>query len=175
MIAPAPEQALLSSRSFPIRTAPTMTRRRMKRRPLKTSILVAAALVGLTSSVWAQQAATFRRFTLNDGEIYLDGNSLGALPAHVAERMQHVIREEWGRGLIRSWNDARWIDLPQRVGGRIARLIGAAADEVVAGDSTSLNLYKLLVAAMRMRPGRRVILTTGDDFPTDLYIAQGVA
>lgn len=120
-------------------------------------------------------AAARRRFMLNDGEIYLDGNSLGALPAHVAERMQHVIHEEWGRGLIRSWNDARWIDLPQRVGGRIARLIGAAADEVVAGDSTSLNLYKLLVAAMRMRPGRRVILTTGDDFPTDLYIAQGVA
>ena len=116
-----------------------------------------------------------QRFALPDGVIYLDGNSLGALPRHVPARLREVVDDEWGKGLIRSWNDAGWIDAPRRAGARIARLIGAAADEVVVADSTSINLFKLLVAALRLNPGRNVILMQHGNFPTDLYVAQGVA
>lgn len=115
------------------------------------------------------------RFDLPDGILYLDGNSLGVLPKAVPERIGRVIAEEWGRGLIRSWNTADWINLPARVGAKIARLIGARADEVVAADSTSVNLFKLLTAALRLRPGRKVILSETGNFPTDLYVAQGAA
>jgi len=115
------------------------------------------------------------RFALPDGVIYLDGNSLGPLPRATRGRLDAALRGEWGDGLIRSWNDADWIAAPARIGGKIARLIGAAANEVVAADSTSVNLFKLLSAAVRARPGRGVILTEAGNFPTDLYIAQGVA
>jgi len=114
------------------------------------------------------------RFVLPEGEIYLDGNSLGALPRATAERLRHVVEAEWGRDLIRSWNTAGWIDLPQRVGDKIGRLVGAAAGEVVVADSTSVNLFKALSAALRLRPDRRVIVTERGNFPTDLYVAQGV-
>ena len=114
-------------------------------------------------------------FDLPPGEIYLDGNSLGALPRATPDRMARAVREEWGKGLIRSWNDAGWIGAPARVGAKIARIIGASAHEVVVADSTSVNLYKLLTAAVIAQPGRRVILTEPGNFPTDLYIAQGVA
>jgi kynureninase len=116
-----------------------------------------------------------RRFALPDGVIYLDGNSLGALPRHVPARLRQVVDEEWGVGLIRSWNDAAWIDASRRTAARIAPLIGADADEVAVADSTSVNLFKLLVAAVRLNPGRDVLLTQRGNFPTDLYIAQGVA
>ena len=115
------------------------------------------------------------RFVIPDGVIYLDGNSLGALPCHVPARLAQVVEREWGQGLIRSWNDAAWIDAPRRIGAKIARLIGAAADEVVVTDSTSVNLFKLLVAAARLRPGRNVLLTERTNFPTDLYIVASVA
>ncbi|GLZ88302.1 kynureninase [Metapseudomonas resinovorans] len=115
------------------------------------------------------------RFDLPDGEIYLDGNSLGAMPAHIPGRMDRILREEWARGLIRSWNDADWYPAPQRTGGKIARLIGAQANEVIVADSTSINLFKVLVAATRMRPGRKVILGEKGNFPTDVYVASGVA
>ncbi|WP_394778072.1 kynureninase, partial [Undibacterium sp.] len=115
------------------------------------------------------------KFALPEQEIYLDGNSLGAMPAHLPARMQQAIASEWGSGLIRSWNDAGWIDLPQRVAAKIARLIGANGDEVMVGDSTSVNLFKALAAALRLNPGRKVILTERGNFPTDLYIAQGIA
>lgn len=115
------------------------------------------------------------RFQLPDGAIYLDGNSLGAMPAATPERLRRAMEQEWGQGLIRSWNDADWIGAPARIGGKIARLIGAAAHEVVAADSTSVNLFKLLTAALAVQPERRVILTETGNFPTDLYIAQGVA
>jgi kynureninase len=115
------------------------------------------------------------RFALPDGVLYLDGNSLGPLPRATAQSIETVLRREWGEGLIRSWNDADWIAAPARIGGKIARLIGAAANEVVVADSTSVNLFKLLSAGVRARPGRRVILTETGNFPTDLYIAQGVA
>ena len=114
-------------------------------------------------------------FELEDGLIYLDGNSLGALPRAVKGRLAEAVEAEWGRGLIRSWNDASWIDLPSRVGATIAGLIGAAPYEVIAADSTSVNLFKLAAGAMAMRPGRKVILSEPGNFPTDLYILQGLA
>lgn len=114
-------------------------------------------------------------FDINEGVVYLDGNSLGVPPRGVAERMQQVVREEWGRGLIRSWTDARWMDAPRRVGAKVARLLGAGEDEVLVADATSVNLFKLLVSAVRARPGRHTILTEDANFPTDLYIADGVA
>jgi kynureninase len=115
------------------------------------------------------------RFVLPEGMIYLDGNSLGALPAATPARMDEVVRRQWGQDLIKSWNVHDWIGAPQRVGDKLAQLVGAEAGEVVVSDSTSVNLFKLLGAALAARPGRRVILTEPGDFPTDLYIAQGLA
>jgi kynureninase len=115
------------------------------------------------------------RFRLPDGVIYLDGNSLGALPADAPARIARTVEAEWGGDLITSWNRHDWIGLPQRIGARIAALVGAKEDEVVACDSTSINLFKLLAAALAARPGRRTILTEEGNFPTDLYIAQGLA
>jgi kynureninase len=115
------------------------------------------------------------RFELPDGLIYLDGNSLGPLPVGVRERVAAVVADEWGSDLITSWNTHDWIGLPARAGVKIARLIGAAEDAVIVGDSTSVQLFKLLVAATRLRPGRRVIVTDATMFPTDSYIASSVA
>jgi kynureninase len=114
-------------------------------------------------------------FVLPAGLIYLDGNSLGALPRGAAERLRDVVEREWGEGLIRSWNAHGWIDLPARVAALIAPLVGAGADEVAVADSTSVNVFKLLAGALRLRPGRRVILSEEENFPTDLYVAQGLA
>lgn len=114
------------------------------------------------------------RFVLPEGVIYLDGNSLGALPAAAAARVARVVEEEWGAGLIGSWNAAGWIGLPQRVGAKIARLVGAASDEVVCADSTSVNLFKLLSVALGIAGARNVILSECGNFPTDLYIARGL-
>jgi kynureninase len=116
-----------------------------------------------------------QRFCLPSGVIYLDGNSLGALPGATLESLRKTVMEEWGRDLITSWNAHNWIGAPQRVGAKIARLIGAKSNEVVVADSTSVNLFKLLVAAVRRQRGRTTILTEPGNFPTDLYVAQGVA
>ena len=115
------------------------------------------------------------RFTLPPGVIYLDGNSLGALPASTAPRLAEVVTEEWGQGLIRSWNDRDWVRASRRVGDKIASLIGADAGEVVVADSTSVNIFKLLTAVTAARPERKVILSEAGNFPTDLYVAQGIA
>jgi kynureninase len=115
------------------------------------------------------------RFTLPQGVIYLDGNSLGALPRETAARLAETVWQDWGEGLVRSWNTAGWIDAPQRVGRKIARLVGAKPHEVTVADSTSVNLFKLLAAALQDKKGRRVILTEPGNFPTDLYMAQGLA
>ena len=118
-------------------------------------------------------------FSLPQGVIYLDGNSLGVLPRSTAARVQQVVQEEWGQGLIRSWNSAGWMDLPQRVGDKIARLVGAGAGELVVADSTSVNLFKVLSAALDIAkadaPLRNVLLSERSNFPTDLYIAEAVA
>ncbi|MEN8841888.1 MAG: kynureninase [Octadecabacter sp.] len=115
------------------------------------------------------------RFALPEGDIYLDGNSLGALPLGVMERLEVAVKEEWGNGLIRSWNDADWYPAPQRAGAAIARLIGAEADEVIVCDSISVNLFKLLMGALRMRPTRKIIVSEIGNFPTDVYINSEVA
>ena len=114
------------------------------------------------------------QFAVPEGVVYLDGNSLGCLPKSTPARMERLVREEWGEGLIRSWNDAEWVNWPQRVGGKIAPLIGAAPHEVIACDSTSVNLFKLIAAALAMRPGRKVVLSEPGNFPTDLYMIAGL-
>ena len=118
------------------------------------------------------------QFTLPDGVIYLDGNSLGVLPDITASRVAATVTEEWGQGLIRSWNNAGWFDMPQRLGNKIARLIGAAPGEVVATDSTSINLFKVLSTALSIAaidtPKRKVLVSERSNFPTDLYIAEAL-
>ena len=123
------------------------------------------------------------QFQLPDGLIYLDGNSLGVLPLATAACVQQVISQEWGQGLVASWNSARWMTLPQRIGDKIAPLVGAGPGELVVADSTSVNLFKVLAAALAMAredaPGRTgwrsVIVSERSNFPTDLYIAQSLA
>ena len=107
--------------------------------------------------------------------VYLDGNSLGALPRHVPARVGDVVEQQWGTDLVASWNTHDWVDLPRRVGSRIARLVGAPEDTVVAGDSTTVQLLKLLVAGARLRPGRTVLVTEPAGFPTDAYVAVEAA
>src|SRR6478735_3143786 len=127
-------------------------------------------------------AALRDRFLLPEGVIYLDGNSLGVLPKTAPARIAEVVAKEWGEGLIRSWNTAGWFDLPQRLGDKVARLVGAAPGEVVCTDSTSINLYKVLFAALSQvllatpegSPQRRVVLSERSNFPTDLYIAESI-
>ena len=115
------------------------------------------------------------RFELADGLVYLDGNSLGPLPVGVRERLVDAVDAQWRRDLISSWNTHDWIGLPARVGARIARLIGAPEDTVIVGDSTTVQIFKLLVAAIRLRPERRVLVTDPGNFPTDSYIVASVA
>lgn len=113
-------------------------------------------------------------FDLPQGVIYLDGNSLGARPRAALERAQQVVAREWGNDLIKSWNTAGWFEMPKRLGDRLAPLIGARAGEVVVTDTTSLNLFKALASALAMRPERRVIVTERSNFPTDIYMAEGL-
>ncbi len=119
--------------------------------------------------------ASFRdRFVIADPDlIYLDGNSLGRLPIATRERIRHVVDHEWGDRLIRSWNEG-WFETPNRIGGKLAQLVGAQPDEVIMADATSVNLFKLVVAALEAQPDRRVIVTDDLNFPSDLYILQGV-
>jgi kynureninase len=115
------------------------------------------------------------RFVLPEGIIYLDGNSLGALPRAAVGRQRALVEEEWGSELIRSWNTRGWIEAPQRIGAKIAHLIGAKPNEVIVADSTSVNLFKLIVAAAALAPGRRQLLSEAGNFHTDLHIASGAA
>ena len=121
----------------------------------------------------ADPLAPYRaQFMCPDNVIYLDGNSLGQLPLVTVDASAQAIKAAWGQRLIRGWNEG-WIDAPQRVGAMIAPLIGAAADEVISADSTSVNLYKLIVAALRLDPSRKVVVSEAGNFPTDLQIAEG--
>ncbi|KMW58254.1 Kynureninase [Candidatus Rhodobacter oscarellae] len=113
-------------------------------------------------------------FELPEGVIYLDGNSLGPLPKGAVQRAARVIETEWGGELIRAWNSAGWMELPRRVGDRIAGLIGAPAGSVATGDTLSIKVYQALAAALKMRPERRVILSDSGNFPSDLYMADGL-
>ena len=118
---------------------------------------------------WRQQ------FHLPEGVVYLDGNSLGPLPQGAADGLQTVLAQEWGQDLIRSWNKHNWIDLPTKVGEKIAPLLGAAPGQTLCCDSISVNLFKLLGAALSLRPDRSVVLSQADNFPTDLYTAEGLS
>jgi kynureninase len=120
-------------------------------------------------------AGVRERFTLPEHLVYLDGNSLGPLPVGVPGAVADAVERQWGRDLITSWNLHGWWDAPRRVGARIARLVGAHDDEVLVADSTSSNLFKVLVAAARMRPGRRTPVIEPGNFPADLYVAGSVA
>ena len=133
--------------------------------------LTRAALVALDAADPLRKKRD--EFALPDGVLYLDGNSLGPLPKAVPARLQKALTEEWGEGLIRSWLSAKWMELPARVGAKIAPLIGAKPDEVICCDSTSVNIFKAVTAALRLNPGRRVIVSQKSNFPTDLYVAQG--
>ncbi len=114
-------------------------------------------------------------FQLREGLIYLDGNSLGALPRAAAGRIAATVASEWGEGLITSWLGAEWITAPQRIGDKIATLLGAQPGEIIVADSTSVNVFKALTAAISLRPGRAVILSESGNFPSDLYMMQGIA
>jgi kynureninase len=119
-------------------------------------------------------AAKRGEFALPDNVVYLDGNSLGAMPLAAQQRSLHVVEQQWGRDLIQSWNSHDWIDLPITVGEKIAPLLGAARGQVICCDSTSVNLFKLLCCALGMQKDRRLVLSQTDNFPADLYIAQGL-
>jgi kynureninase len=119
-------------------------------------------------------AATRALFHIPDGVVYMDGNSLGPLPVAAQERVARMLREEWGEQLIRGWNGAGWYMQPRRVGDRIGRLIGAPEGTVVMGDTLSVKVYQALAAALHLNPGRRVILSDSGNFPSDLYMAQGL-
>lgn len=113
-------------------------------------------------------------FALPEGIVYLDGNSLGCLPIAARERAREVVETQWGRDLIKSWNQHGWIDLPVTIGEKIARLIGAAPGQTICCDSTSVNLFKLLCVALQMQSGRSIIVSQQDNFPSDLYMAEGL-
>lgn len=119
-------------------------------------------------------AATRGMFHLPEGVIYLDGNSLGPMPRAALERVRSCVSDEWGQMLITGWNKAGWMDLPRRLGDRIGRLIGAAPGTVVLGDTLSIKVYQALASALDLRPGRRVILSDTGNFPSDLYMADGL-
>ena len=114
------------------------------------------------------------RFALPGGVVYLDGNSLGALPKATAATIEDLVRRQWGEDLITSWTRHGWVELPRRVGAKIARLLGAGPGEVLVADSISVNLVKLIAAGLHLRPGRTVVLSEGRNFPTDLYVVQGL-
>jgi kynureninase len=115
------------------------------------------------------------RFRLPKGIIYLDGNSLGALPDAAPEAVRRTMAQQWGKDLIASWNKHGWIDWPVEIAAKLAPIVGAQTSELLIADSTSVCLFKLLTAAARARPERRTILTQSGNFPTDLYVAQGLA
>jgi len=113
-------------------------------------------------------------FDFPDGTLYFDGNSLGALPKATQARINEVIAQQWGQKLVTSWNTSGWFNLPETIGNKIAKLIGADDGEVVCVDGAGLNIYKLHAVALKMRPHRKVILMEGSNFPTDAYITQGL-
>jgi kynureninase len=123
---------------------------------------------------WVDPLRDFRdRFMIPEGLIYLDGNSLGPMPRAAASVLTRTIEQEWGRDLIRSWNTAGWFDMPVRLGDRVGALIGAAPGQTLVCDTTSINLYKAIHAAIGLRPDREVVIAEDESFATVLYIVEG--
>lgn len=136
--------------------------------------MTAPSLASVRALDAADPLAAFKaQFEMPESTIYLDGNSLGPMTKSVPEEMARAVREEWGQGLISSWNAAGWWELPLTLGRKLGPILGAADGQVVVSDSTSVNIYKTLQAGLAMRPGRPVIVTEGGGFPTDLYITEG--
>lgn len=135
-----------------------------------------APLAAEASALDARHAATDLRhlFLLPDGVVYLDGNSLGALPRHVPDVVARAVREEWGTELVRAWNSRDWWRAPERIGDRLGPVLGAAPGQVVVGDSTTVQLHQAVSAALRLRPGRHVVVTDPHAFPTDRYVVEGL-
>lgn len=123
------------------------------------------------ADMFARERAMFQ---MPEDVIYLDGNSLGALPKAAPARVAQVVEKEWGEGLIRSWGDADWYGKPLELGDRIGRLVGAASGQTAVTDSISVNLFKLVCSALEMRPGRRTLITEENNFPSDIYVLQGI-
>ena len=117
--------------------------------------------------------ASFRNDFETNGEVYLDGNSLGKLPKKTIEISTNLIKNQWGKGLIRSWNE-HWMELPDKIAAKIAQIVGAREDEIFVGDSTSINFYKLAFAALNFDVSRTKIVSDSLNFPTDLYVLQGL-
>src|SRR6202165_1120334 len=163
-----------SARRFMLEQSPAGSR---PPRSVRFEMISSANLVSRQACVARDAAdpigALRDRFTIPDGAIYLDGNSLGPMPREVAAILGRTIEQEWGQNLIRSWNSAGWFDMPVRLGDRIGTLLGAAPGQTVVCDTTSINLYKAIHAAIGLRPGRDVVVAEGDSFPTDLYIVEG--
>jgi len=137
---------------------------------------MSASLAAVTALDQADALRDFReRFEFPAGIVYLDGNSLGPPPKAALDELETAARREWGDGLIRSWNNAGWFSLPETLGDRVGALIGAKPGETIVTDTVSVNVYKALHAALALRPGRHTILAEADSFPTDLYMAEGVA
>lgn len=139
---------------------------------MNTSRYSAQEIIALDKS--DKLAAKRDEFLIPPDTIYLNGNSLGPLTRHAQQRVEDVVKEQWGKDLIASWNTHAWIDLPFIAGEKIAKLIGAAPQQVICCDSVSINLLKVLASALQMQPTRNIILSQEDNFPTDLYVAQGL-
>jgi kynureninase len=114
------------------------------------------------------------QFHLPKGKIYLDGNSLGLMPLSARERVAKAVAQEWGEDLITSWNKHGWFHMPRVLGNRLSRLVGGGEDNVIVADTISINLFRLLAAALALRPDRKVILSDTGNFPSDIYVAQGL-
>src|ERR1700688_2268403 len=143
----------------------------------ETLLMSSAAMTSREACVARDSADPLRglrdRFMLPEGIVYLDGNSLGPLPRAAAGILNRTIEREWGQDLVRSWNSAGWFDMPQQLGDRVGALIGAAPGQTVICDTTSINLYKAVHAAMALNPARDVVIAEAASFPTDLYIIEG--
>ena len=136
---------------------------------MSNSLQIARDLDAADTLAW-----TRGEFFLPDGVIYLDGNSLGALPKKAVTRIEQIVREEWGQGLVSSWGTANWLTKPTEVGDRVGKLIGAAEGQTIVADSISVNLFKLVCAALEMQSGRRTLVTEASNFPSDIYVLQGL-
>jgi kynureninase len=147
---------------------------KLLRHPLLIASIKNATFAKTSRTAMTDFSATRAQFHLPEGMIYLDGNSLGPLPRATAARVAKTVQDEWGAMLITAWNKAGWMDKPMSVGNRIARLVGAEPNSVAMGDTLSIKVYQAVASGLEMNPTRKVILSDSGNFPSDLYMAQGL-